>query len=213
MARNESLYDCYFLFSDFEDIPLTAAQDLGNILKQGYLEKKRRGISNGGHLLLAAEVGGLDSRDFAQVWLLTLPDFFFFFFLSHSVRLTSSCFLMASGWSVSFFIRLQFFHALGDRTLLFKKCAYCDDFSIFNFFFCPWLDLDSHPKATHSLIPLQITASLAPSGRGDGAPSTIPSSSTFAVTKVGRQTQQAVGERNCLVSLILPVFPPPPPCR
>uniref|UniRef100_A0A3Q2XEH4 Src kinase associated phosphoprotein 1 n=1 Tax=Hippocampus comes TaxID=109280 RepID=A0A3Q2XEH4_HIPCM len=26
----------------FEDIPLTAAQDLGNILKQGYLEKKRR---------------------------------------------------------------------------------------------------------------------------------------------------------------------------
>lgn len=57
MSRNESLYDCCFLFSDFEDIPLTAAQDLGNILKQGYLEKKRRGISNGGHLLLAAEVG------------------------------------------------------------------------------------------------------------------------------------------------------------
>jgi len=27
----------------FEEIPMVAAQDLSNILKQGYLEKKRRG--------------------------------------------------------------------------------------------------------------------------------------------------------------------------
>ncbi|KAI3365467.1 hypothetical protein L3Q82_010558, partial [Scortum barcoo] len=30
------------LFTDFDDIPLVAVQDLSNILKQGYLEKKRR---------------------------------------------------------------------------------------------------------------------------------------------------------------------------
>lgn len=32
-----------FWLAVFEEIPMVAAQDLSNILKQGYLEKKRRG--------------------------------------------------------------------------------------------------------------------------------------------------------------------------
>ena len=31
------------LFTDYEDISPVAAQDLGNILKQGFLEKRRKG--------------------------------------------------------------------------------------------------------------------------------------------------------------------------
>lgn len=33
-----------FLFLDFGDIPPLAAQDIVNVLKQGHLEKKRKGI-------------------------------------------------------------------------------------------------------------------------------------------------------------------------
>lgn len=33
-----------FLPIDFGDIPAMAAQDIVNVLKQGYLEKKRKGI-------------------------------------------------------------------------------------------------------------------------------------------------------------------------
>lgn len=35
---------------DFGDIPMVAVQDLSNILKQGYLEKKRRGKIHACHI-------------------------------------------------------------------------------------------------------------------------------------------------------------------
>lgn len=37
------------LFIDFGDIPPVAAQDVVNVLKQGYLEKKRKGIATSKH--------------------------------------------------------------------------------------------------------------------------------------------------------------------
>lgn len=41
------------LFIDFGDIPPVAAQDVINVLKQGYLEKKRKGTATSRHQLRA----------------------------------------------------------------------------------------------------------------------------------------------------------------